>query len=79
MEGDEPTFVDLPLSEAAAVVLYDWLVSLDWDALPAIKHRAQKQALADLVTSLETHSRAEYATEDELRAAQETLARDMGW
>jgi hypothetical protein len=35
-----------------AVALFDWLMSVDLDALP-ITHPAEKQALADLLTRLE--------------------------
>jgi hypothetical protein len=34
------------------VALFDWLMSVDLDALP-ITHPAEKQALADLLTRLE--------------------------
>jgi hypothetical protein len=40
------------MPRADAVVLFDWLLSTDLDAVP-ITHPAQKQALADLLSRLE--------------------------
>jgi hypothetical protein len=48
----EPTFVDLRLWDQDALVLYDWLMSVDLDAVP-VSHRAEKQALLDLLNQLE--------------------------
>ena len=33
--------------------MYDWLMTVDLDQIP-VAHKAQKQALADLLTALET-------------------------
>jgi hypothetical protein len=75
---EEPVFETVRLWSADAVVLLDWLMNVDFDA-PPISHRAQKQALMDLLTSLETDTLALDATSDEVRSAQERVARDMGW
>jgi hypothetical protein len=40
-------FVDVRLWMADAVVLFDWLLKVDLDAVP-VDHPAQRQALADL-------------------------------
>jgi hypothetical protein len=70
--------VTLELWTADAVVLFDWLMSVEIDALP-ITHRAQKQALVDLLNSLERDTLAMHATEEEIRMAQEQVAKDMSW
>ncbi|WP_212669877.1 hypothetical protein [Streptomyces sp. A2-16] len=49
--GSTPT-VDLRLWRSDAIVLFDWLMSIDLNAVP-ITHPAQKQALADLLARLE--------------------------
>lgn len=79
MESDLPT-VNVRLWHADAVVLFDWLMSTDLDAVP-ITHPAQKQALADLLSRLESDVDADIAgsTSEEIAAAQEEVARDMGW
>lgn len=77
-DDDKPEFDSVQLWSADSIVLHDWLDSIDLDALP-ITHPAQKQALADLLNALQMHTRAEYATADEVAAAQERVARDMGW
>ena len=74
--GATPT-VDLRLWRADAVVLFDWLMSTDLNAVP-ITHPAQKQALVDLLARLEESDVIE-ATQEEISAAQEEVARDMGW
>ena len=43
----EMDFVDVRLWMADAVVLFDWLLKVDLDAVP-VDHPAQRQALADL-------------------------------
>ncbi|MFE5596625.1 hypothetical protein [Streptomyces sp. NPDC056549] len=79
MESDLPT-VNVRLWHADAVVLFDWLMSTDLDAVP-ITHPAQKQALADLLSQLEFDVDADIAgsTSEEIAAAQAEVARDMGW
>ena len=44
--------VTIELWRSDAVVLFDWLMSVDLNAVP-ITHTAEKQALADLLTRLE--------------------------
>ena len=79
MESDLAT-VTVRLWRADAVVLFDWLMSTDLDSVP-ITHPAQKQALADLLSRLEHDTDADVAssTSEEIAAAQEEVARDMGW
>ncbi|MFB6672957.1 hypothetical protein ACFCWG_11260 [Streptomyces sp. NPDC056390] len=74
--GSTPT-VDLRLWRSDAIVLVDWLVSTNLNAVP-ITHPAQKQALADLLARLEEVDVIE-STEEEIAAAQEEVAKDMGW
>lgn len=68
--------VSLEMWTADAVVLFDWLQDLNFDTLP-ITHKSQKQALTDLLTLLETS--VVPPDEDDVRAAQADVARDMGW
>lgn len=68
--------ITLDLWTADAVVLFDWLQDLDFEALP-ISHKSQKQALTDLLTLLEVSVLP--SDEVEVRAAQAEVARDMGW
>ena len=79
MKPDLPT-VNVRLWHADAVVLFDWLMSTDLDAVP-ITHPAQKQALMDLLSRLEFDVDADIAgsTSEEIAAAQAEVARDMGW
>ncbi|WNO62640.1 hypothetical protein RPQ02_01930 [Streptomyces sp. AM2-3-1] len=74
--GSTPT-VDLRLWRSDAIVLFDWLMSTDLNAVP-ITHPAQKQALADLLARLEEVDVIE-STEEEIAAAQGEVAKDMGW
>ncbi|MGV9296965.1 MULTISPECIES: hypothetical protein [Amycolatopsis] len=79
MDPDLPT-VGIRLWRADAVVLFDWLMTVDLNAVP-ITHPAQKQALADLLSRLEdaTDSDVTESTAEEIAAAQEEVAKDMGW
>lgn len=79
MESDLPT-VNVRLWHADAVVLFDWLMGTDLDAVP-ITHPAPKQALVDLLSRLEYDVDADIAgsTSEEIAAAQAEVARDMGW
>ena len=73
----EPTFETLRLWSADAIVLHEWLNSLNFDTLP-VSHPAEKQALTDLLTCLQMYTSAEYATQAEVDAAREQVAKDMG-
>jgi hypothetical protein len=68
----------IQLPPADAIVLYDWLMSTDLGQIPA-PHRACKQALADLLTALETQVPVEGLTRAQIEQAQHELATDMGW
>lgn len=76
--------VQLTLGRSDAIVLFDWLMSADLNAVP-ITHPSQKQALADLLTSLERYTDVAYGTsgtgltQDEIDAAAAAVAKDMGW
>lgn len=65
------------LWQADAIVLFDWLMTVDLDAVP-ITHPAERQALADLLARLEETS-IPGVTQNEIDAAREEVARDMGW
>ncbi|MFD9442302.1 hypothetical protein ACFWBR_30005 [Streptomyces sp. NPDC060006] len=79
MEDDLPT-VTVRLWRADAIVLFDWLMSTDLDSVP-VTHPAQKQALADLLSRLEWAADTDVtgSTTKEIAAAQQEVARDMGW
>lgn len=68
--------VDITLWSADVVVLFHWLMELDFDRLP-VEHRAEKQALTDLLARLEEWALG--TTEGDLKRARELVARDMGW
>jgi hypothetical protein len=70
------TFIDLRLWDQDAIVLYDWLMSVDFDAIPV--HPSQKQALTDLLNQIE-QSLPPGATAEEIEAAKTAVSRDMGW
>jgi hypothetical protein len=72
--------VHVDLWRADAVVLFDWLMTVDLDAVP-ITHPAQKQALADLLSAFEARTAPDITevSQEEITAAQEVVARDMGW
>ncbi|WP_326947652.1 hypothetical protein OG439_02165 [Amycolatopsis sp. NBC_01307] len=76
MDTDLP-IVTVRLWRADAVVLFDGLMSTDLDAVP-ITHPAQKQALTDLLSRLEQDAGIAGATTEEIAAAQEEVAKDMG-
>jgi hypothetical protein len=79
MRPDLPT-VTVNLWRSDAVVLFDWLMSTDLNTVP-ITHPAQKQALADLLSWLEWAAVPDItrSTAEEIAAAQEEVAKDMGW
>lgn len=79
MDADLPT-VTVRMWRADALVLFDWLMSTDLNTVP-ITHPAQKQALADLLSRLEHDTAGDVtgATAEDIAAAQEDVAKDMGW
>ncbi|MCO5993006.1 hypothetical protein [Actinoallomurus rhizosphaericola] len=79
MDSDLPT-VTVRLWRADAVVLFDWLVSTDLNSVP-VTHPAQRQALADLLSRFEWAADVDItgSTVEEIAAAQDEVAKDMGW
>ena len=77
MDPSIPT-VDITLWRADAIVLFDWLMSVDMNAVPIV-HPAQKQALVDLLSRFEQDTDVIDSTAEEIRAAQEEVAKNMGW
>jgi hypothetical protein len=69
--------VPLSLWRSDAVVLFDWLMTVDLNTVP-ISHPAEKQALADLLTQLE-QTEITGVTQEEIDAARAEVSRDMGW
>jgi hypothetical protein len=70
--------VTVELWRSDAVVLFDWLMTTDLNAVP-IAHPAQKQALTDLCLQLEMQTDVMEATDAQISAAQDEVAKDMGW
>jgi hypothetical protein len=70
--------VGIELWRADAVVLFEWLRTVDLDTVP-VTHRAEKQALMDLLTRLEHETDIPGVTQTQIDAAREEVARDMGW
>jgi hypothetical protein len=76
--------VTVALWRSDAIVLFDWLMRTELDDVP-ISHPAQKQALMDLLTRLETETDVPYGkcgkglTSAEIETAQAEVAKDMGW
>jgi len=60
-----------------AVVLYDWLMSVDLGSVP-VTHPAERQALMDLLTRLEETDVAG-ATQQEIDEAREAVAPERDW
>jgi hypothetical protein len=76
----EAPIVNLSLWRADAIVLFDWLMTTDLNTVP-ITHPAQKQALADLLSRFEWAADVDVtaSTIEEISAAQNEVAKDMGW
>ena len=80
--------VTVTLWRADAIVLFDWLMRTNLHSVP-IEHPAEKQALADLATALETQTQTQTQalygasgtgiTQHEIDTARAEVARDMGW
>lgn len=77
MDPSIPT-VSINLWRADVVVPYDWLMSVDLNSVP-ITHPAEKQALADLLTCIETETDIPGVTQTQIDVARAEVARDMGW
>ncbi len=74
--AEEIERVPLQLPKAGAVVLFDWLMTVDLDTVP-ITNRAEKQALTDLLTQLE-QTEITSVTQEDIDEAREQVSRDMG-
>ena len=61
-----------------AIVLFDWLMTVDLSTIP-VAHKAHKQALADLLTALETQVPVAGATQAQIDQAQHEISKDMDW
>jgi hypothetical protein len=77
VDSSLPT-VRIDLWRADALVLFDWLMSVDLNAVP-VTHPAEKQALADLLTRLEQETDILPVSQAEIDAARDDVARAMGW
>ena len=76
----DPSLPTVPISlwRSDAIVLFDWLMTVDLNAVP-INHPAEKQALADLLTRLEHETDIPGVTQEQIDVAREEVAQDMGW
>jgi hypothetical protein len=74
---EEIEWIQLRFWKADAIVLFDWLMTVDLDAVPTT-HRAEKQALADLLNQLE-QTEVPSVTQQQIDEAREQVSRDMGW
>ncbi|ASR55737.1 MULTISPECIES: hypothetical protein [Cellulomonas] len=70
--------VAIELWRSDAIVLFDWLMTVDLNTVP-ITHPAEKQALMDLLTRLEHETDVPCVTQEQIDAARVEVARDMGW
>ena len=70
--------ISIELWRSDAVVLFDWLMSVDLDAVP-VSHPAENQALADLLTRLAHETDVPGVTQKQIDAARAEVARDMDW
>jgi len=61
-----------------AIVLFDWLMTVDFNKIP-IEHKAQKQALTDLLTVLETQVPVADVTQAQIDKAQYEVSKNMDW
>jgi hypothetical protein len=68
----------LELWSADFVVLYDWLMSLDFSQLP-VSHQAEKQALTDLLSNMELQVPVQGVTQEEIDLARSQVSKDMHW
>ncbi len=74
----DPTLqASINLWRADAIVLFDWLMTVDLKTVPII-HPAEKQALTDLLTQLE-QSDVTSVTQSDIDEARAAVATDMGW
>jgi transcriptional regulator with XRE-family HTH domain len=64
------------LRPADAVVLSGWLRSLDWNQVP-VRHKAEKQALTDLLTALETQVPVGGITQTQIDRARHEVSKYM--
>ncbi len=67
----------IALWRSDAVVLYDWLMSVDLGSVP-VTHPAERQALMDLLTRLEEADVTD-VTQQEIDEAREAVAPESDW
>jgi hypothetical protein len=63
---------------ADAVVSFDWLMSVDLSRIP-VSHKAEKQALADLLTALEMQVPVAGVSRAQIDRARPEVSKDTGW
>lgn len=70
--------VNISLWRSDAIVLFEWLTTVDLNAVP-ISHRAEKQALQDLLTCLEHETDVPRMTQADLDLARAEVSEHIGW
>jgi hypothetical protein len=75
--SESPESVDLRIWKADAVVLFDWLMTVDMDAVP-VSHPAEKQALLDLLNRLEQTAVAK-VSQAAIDIARGEVSKNVGW
>jgi hypothetical protein len=75
----DPALPTTPIAlwRSDAVVLYDWLMSVDLGSVP-VTHPAERQALMDLLTRLE-ETDVMGVTQEEIDEAREAVAPESDW
>lgn len=69
---------NLKLWSADFVVLYEWLIGLDFSQL-IVEHKAVKQALTDLLSNMEYQVPVMGVTQEEIDLARFEVSKDMDW
>lgn len=69
--------VGIELWRSDAVVLFDWLMSVDLNDVPTA-HPAEEQALQDLLTRLEQETDIPGVTQEQIDTPRAEVTRDMG-
>lgn len=76
--ADAISMVNVTMWRSDAIVLLDWLMSVEFDRLP-FRHSAEKQALLDLFSRLEQQTDLLPLIPDQVAAARKEVNSDAGW
>jgi hypothetical protein len=70
--------IQVELWDQDAIVLFDWLMSVDFEKIP-VTHPSAKQSLANLLSALEELGFVQSVTTEMVSSAQREVSKDMGW